>query len=559
MQKSKYLTMSKAFLIIFFSLFCYCASAQQKEKLLYQLDSVLAHRQQAMAEKEKRINYLKTNLLRESNLRTKLNIYSQIYDEYYVFQFDSAHVYINKGIELARELDEQYYYCMFIIRKAQLMAIGGLYFEARNLIESIDASTLDANLKFDYYLCLFRIYSYWSDYCNDNEYKPRYRRLANAYLSRAIVHLDRRNSAYDYFMGEYYVYVHYDSKTARKYYLSAVKNCPKNSRLYAMACFALAGNYRNDNNEQLYEKYLILSALSDAQNLTMENFSLQMLASYIFETDESNIEHAQNYINQSLEDAKFYNSKLRIIEISERLPGIISKYDEAVKSRNSMQKLVIISVSILLFILLCAMAFIFKQNAKLTARRKELYERNMQLSELNQQQKKLNEQLNMLNERLVGTNKKREGLAKIYIDLCAKYINRLKSQKTLVQRKIKANQVNELLTLITSSKFSEEDAATFLNRFDKAFLDLYPTFIEEFNALLKSGEKIEVKATNVMTTELRIFALIRLGVSESSEIADLLFYSPQTIYNYRSNTKNRAINRDTFENDVVKLCTVIRV
>jgi TusA-related sulfurtransferase len=183
----------------------------------------------------------------------------------------------------------------------------------------------------------------------------------------------------------------------------------------------------------------------------------------------------------------------------------------------------------------------------------------MQLSELNQQQKKLNEQLNMLNERLVGTNKKREGLAKIYIDLCAKYINRLKSQKTLVQRKIKANQVNELLTLITSSKFSEEDAATFLNRFDKAFLDLYPTFIEEFNALLKSGEKIEVKATNVMTTELRIFALIRLGVSESSEIADLLFYSPQTIYNYRSNTKNRAINRDTFENDVVKLCTVIRV
>jgi hypothetical protein len=326
-----------------------------------------------------------------------------------------------------------------------------------------------------------------------------------------------------------------------------------------MACFALAGNYRNDNDEQQYEKYLILSALSDAQNLTMENFSLQMLASYIFETDESNIEHAQNYINQSLEDAKFYNSKLRIIEISERLPGIISKYDEAVKSRNSMQKLVIISVSILLFILLCAMAFIFKQNAKLTARRKELYERNMQLSELNQQQKKLNEQLNMLNERLVGTNKKREGLAKIYIDLCAKYINRLKSQKTLVQRKIKANQVNELLTLITSSKFSEEDAATFLNRFDKAFLDLYPTFIEEFNALLKSGEKIEVKATNVMTTELRIFALIRLGVSESSEIADLLFYSPQTIYNYRSNTKNRAINRDTFENDVVKLCTVIRV
>ena len=138
------------------------------------------------------------------------------------------------------------------------------------------------------------------------------------------------------------------------------------------------------DNEQQYEKYLILSALNDAQNLTMENFSLQMLASYIFETDEHNIERAQTYINQSLEDAKFYNSKLRIIEISERLPSIISKYEKAVRARNNMQKLVIISVSILLFILLGAMVFIFKQNAKLTARRKELSERNQQLSEASQ-------------------------------------------------------------------------------------------------------------------------------------------------------------------------------
>ena len=550
--------MSKAFLIIIFSLFSYCVSAQQKEGLLRQLDSVLTHRQQAMAEKEKRISYLKTNLSREHNSKTQLNIYSQIYDEYYVYQFDSAHVYVNRAIELALRLNDQYYYSLFVIRKAQLMAIGGLYFEARNLIESINSKTLDENLQFDYYLCLFRIYSYWSDYCNDKEYKPVYRCAANGYLSTAIVHLNKNNEAYDYFMGEFYVYVNFDPKTARKYYLSAVKTCPKNSRLYAMACFALAGNYRNDNDEQQYEKYLILSALSDAQNLTMENFSLQMLASYIFETDESNIEHAQNYINQSLADAKFYNSKLRIIEISERLPGIISKYDEAVKSRNSLQKLVIISVSILLIILLGALVFIFKQNSKLTARRKELSKRNMQLSELNEQQKMLNKQLNTLNERLVDTNKKREGLAKIYIDLCAKYINRLKNQKTLVQRKIKANQVNELLTLITSSKFSEEDAVTFLNRFDKAFLDLYPTFVEEFNSLLKPEEQIEVKASNTMTTELRIFALIRLGVSESSEIADLLFYSPQTIYNYRSNTKNRAIDRDNFENDVMNLCTVIR-
>ena len=157
----------------------------------------------------------------------------------------------------------------------------------------------------------------------------------------------------------------------------------------------------------------------------------------------------------------------------------------------------------------------------------------------------------------MDTNCKREGLAKIYIDLCAKYIDKLKKYQTLVKRKIKANQVNELLSTISSSRISEEDAAVFLNKFDKAFLDLYPTFVQELNALLLPGQQITTK-NDALTTELRIYALIRLGIKESSEIADLLFYSPQTIYNYRSAVKSRAINRDSFEADIAKICWVIR-
>ena len=157
----------------------------------------------------------------------------------------------------------------------------------------------------------------------------------------------------------------------------------------------------------------------------------------------------------------------------------------------------------------------------------------------------------------MDTNCKREGLAKIYIDLCAKYIDKLKKFQTLVKRKIKANQVNELLSTISSSRISEEDAAVFLNKFDKAFLDLYPTFVQELNALLLPGQQITTK-NDALTTELRIYALIRLGIKESSEIADLLFYSPQTIYNYRSAVKSRAINKDSFETDIAKICWVIR-
>lgn len=160
------------------------------------------------------------------------------------------------------------------------------------------------------------------------------------------------------------------------------------------------------------------------------------------------------------------------------------------------------------------------------------------------------------NERLLATNVKREGLAKLYIDLCSKYIDRLSKYQKLVCRKIKANQVNDLLSMMTSSRLSDEDAATFMHNFDKAFLDQYPTFVTEFNELLLPEARIKTQS-NTLTTELRIFALVRLGVKESSEISNLLFYTPRTIYNYRSAVKSKAINKDSFEDDVRKLCRMM--
>ena len=206
-----------------------------------------------------------------------------------------------------------------------------------------------------------------------------------------------------------------------------------------------------------------------------------------------------------------------------------------------------------------------RQNRKLTSRRIELAENNQQLTSLNcklaessQHQTDLNIQLQELNQLLMDTNKHREGLASIYIDLCAKYIDKLNKYQTLVKRKIKANQAQELLQTISSVRISQEDAATFLNRFDKAFLELYPTFVEEFNALLRNDGQLLQKSPHSLTTELRTFALIRLGVTNTADIAGLLFLSNQTIYNCRSTIKNRAIRKETFDDDVMHLCTVIR-
>jgi hypothetical protein len=167
----------------------------------------------------------------------------------------------------------------------------------------------------------------------------------------------------------------------------------------------------------------------------------------------------------------------------------------------------------------------------------------------------LNEQLADTNGRLIATNKRRESLAKVYIDLCATYIHRLERFQLLVQRKIKAKQTTDLLSAISSQRLSAEENAAFMHRFDKTFLELYPTFVNEFNALLLEGEQITLPHSSTLTTELRIFALIRLGVKESSEIAALLQFAPRTVYNYRSAFKTRVRDREHFEEQVCKLCT----
>ena len=312
-----------------------------------------------------------------------------------------------------------------------------------------------------------------------------------------------------------------------------------------------AGNYLDDGNEEKYVEFLAKAAMSDLKCSTMENMALQSLAVRLFQNGEEHIERAERYINVSMEDAKFYNNRLRILEISRILPQIMTTYQDVTERQNRHLRYSISFISLLVVVLLFTAYFIYRQNHKLNIRRHELAESNNQLTDLNNQ-------LQELNQRLVYTNKHRERLASIYIDLCAKYIDKFAKYQTLVKRKIKAHQEQELLQTISSTRISEEDAATFLNRFDKAFLELYPTFVEEFNALLTEDGRILQKSPHTLSTELRTFALIRLGVKSTADIAGLLFLSNQTIYNCRSVTKNKAINKETFDDDVMRLCTVIQ-
>lgn len=550
--------MKRSLLYILFLLLPTTLSAGSKTQQLRQkLDNLLEQRDALIDNKNNDINRLKKHLTTSSNTLKRLQTYEQLFEEYYVFQFDSAMTYLNKGIKLALETQNTYYYNSNVIRKAELLSIGGLYSEAVQEIEQVDTTALDKAQRFEYYFSLFRIHTYWADFCNDKTYTPIHRSKAKNYLKKAMPFCDETDKSYEYYRGEYCVFVQNDPLSARSHYIKAIKQLPPTSRFYAMSCFALSGSYANEGNTNKQEEFLLLSSIADVENCTMENFALQNLAMYIFEHNKDDLDYAQRYIQTALEDAHFYNNRLRIIEISSKLPVIVSSYQQTLNQRNKVQMTAIIVISLLLLFLLFAVFYIVKQTKRLSLQQQELRHNNNQLSELNTQQKELNTQLHDLNALLADTNRKRERLAKLYIDLCAKYIARLKKQQTLVKRKIKANQTSELLSQLSSERLSEEDAATFLSRFDKAFLDLYPGFTEKLNNLLVPEGRIQNKSTDELTTEQRIMALIRLGVKESAEIADLLFYSPQTIYNYRSVLKGKAINKENFEEEVMKLCRVI--
>ena len=531
---------------------------------LQRLDSAISERPHIMAAKEKRLSELRSSIAVQPKKEKRLEMYEQMYQEYLTYRYDSALVYAQRSLNLSKELGNATYYQRAIINYALLDARGGFYSEAYDYLKNINPEELNDSLKYEYYITHFWLYLYWTQYSSDGQIKSEYWQKMKDNLIEAIKYENENTVNYQYLMGERMHYIDENSEKAAVYYQKVVDMSPVNSKLYASAAFSLARCYMDKRNMDMYELWLTNSAISDIVTPLKENLSLQELAMYLFEKDNDNVDRATNYIYCSMEDAQFFNNRLRLIELSGRFSTILSAYTSKINDQKSHILYGMIILGLLTLAILASALYIKRQNGQLHRRREELQAKNEELHQQHEEVRQKNalleeqgRQLSALNEQLIDTNFKREGLAKIYIDLCAKYIDKLKKYQTLVKRKIKANQVQELLSTISSSRISEEDAATFMNKFDKAFLDLYPTFVTELNTLLLPESQIAVKQPNTLTPELRIYALIRLGVKESSEIADLLFFSPQTIYNYRSSLKAKAANKDTFEDDVLKLCTVI--
>ena len=531
-----------------------------EKKLLERIDYMIDNDQHYQDIKEKELKHLKQQALDAEDNKTRLLFLDSIYRAYSAYRYDSAYAYMKRGLELAEKCKDSYYITLNKINQASVLSVRGFYSKAEVLLQTLNPETMPYKLKLYYYFTYAWIYNYWESYAKNSDFAAEFCTKKKHYMDLLLQNFkeDRKNTVYyNYLLGER---IYLDEPTSRKsltLFLKAMKMSPAKSRIHAMSAYGAARYYKLTGKFDLYEKYLVEASVSDGLCQLKETVALQKLAYYLFKKDENNSKLAAKYIQHTMEDAQFFNNQLRMMEISNILPVIATANQQAAERSRARILTGFITVSAALIIIIILAFVNNRQKNKLKKNKQEIEEQNRKQIEMNGQLSEMNNQLTELNQQLIETNIKRETYLRLFIDISAAYIDKLADYRKLVSRKIKANQAADLLKSLNTHKMEEEETQMFYNRFDKAFMELYPGFVTELNKLLLPESQLEVPTTHTLTTEIRIYALMRLGVTDSQEIATLLHYSTQTIYNYKSGMRAKAINRDTFESDVNRLCHII--
>lgn len=526
------------------------------DELYERLDSVIAHRTDYYVQKDKKIEQIKLGSAYVTDKKDKLQMYERLVNEYSPYIYDSAMVYTQKGIYLARQTNDSDCYKKFQIIKARLLVSRSFYIEAKEILDNIEVPPTDRRLNYLYNCAQCALYFNLKLSTHDTEYGPRYDRLFHKYMDNALLYSPQKDAQYYYMKGVQLAHSNGGVKDIEACLSKAMSQLKPDSRLYGKSAFIMAKVYGRHHQPELQERYLLLAAISDVMSATNENMALQEVALRLYKHD---VRKAQRYINVSLNDANVFRSQPRRIDLYSNLHTILSAYNHALENAGKWHIVLMLSIIVLLVVIVVETMRIKRKNNLMQQNEKNLTaqtEQTEQLSAINSKQKEANEELEKLNDELEQTNTKREYMAKAYISLCYLYIEKLENQRKMVIRKIKANQQKELLSILSSSKRTAEENQTFFSQFDSIFLSLYPSFVTELNTLLTPEAQVELKENNELTPSLRVAALIRLGITESSMIAGILSYSPQTIYNYRSALKNGAIDKDSFEENLQRLCAV---
>ena len=537
------------FVTIVLSGLLYAKDNKSTDALLREIDGIIKNRQTYGAEKEARIADLKKLLAEATSDEQRYGFCGRLFDEYRAYNLDSSFVYAQRKEELAHRLNKQDYLDDAAMNMAEVMGTTGMYKEALELLGKIDKKTLPDYL-YAYYYHLYRtIYGLMGDYAVTEKAKKEYYRMTDLYrdsllqvnvsdsLGHALVMADK-----------YIVHARYDE--AIDMLMEYYSKPSLDDHAQAMITYTISEGYRLKGDKQGQKHYLALSAIADLKSAVKEYVSLRKLASLVYEAGD--IDRAYNYLKCSLEDATLCNARLRTLEISQVFPIIDQAYQLKTKRQQQEMKVSLICISLLSVFLLVAIFFVYKQMKKVAAARREVVDTNTLLQELNEELHDSNSQLKEMNHTLSEANYIKEEYIGRYMDQCSTYLDKMDLYRRSLNKIAAAGRVEELYKAIKSSQFLDEELKEFYANFDVTFLQLFPSFVEEFNALLT--EPMQPKLGEQLNTELRIFALIRLGITDSTKIAQFLRYSVTTIYNYRTRVRNKAVGeRDEFEAKVMQI------
>lgn len=528
------------------------------EAYCQQIDHAIAHSADYVAAHEKKISETKRALAFETTPKNKYQINFQLYELYRAFVSDSAMYHLTECIKLADQLGD----ASGAVKCRALMAIRcsniGMYDEALNTLDSIHPVGIDTLSLGIYYEAYNNVYSELAYYTRLAHMKQTYQAKADHYKQ---LMMDILPPTYEtrFLRLEQEAQGEGDLEKGMRINDAWLKTVEPGSHPYAMVALYRYIEYKLRGDKPQMMHWLVESVLADIRNAAMDQGSMWELANELMLNGD--IDKASSYISFTSDCANRYGSRQRNWQIAPLLTTIAKNYKTKSEHTTNQLRMLLVAISLLLLLLLGVLFFLRRRNLQLDAARMalkgkndELATANSQLATQTEELSTLNSQLSSLNSQLSESNRVKEEYIGRFMSLCSQYIDKLDDYRKMVNKKMKNKELEDLFRMSKSTELKEKELEELYQNFDSVFLHLFPNFVNDFNALLQDDMQVHPKEENRLTTEIRIFALIRLGIEDSSKIAEFLHYSVNTIYNYRARIKNGALdNRESFERRIKQL------
>lgn len=547
--------------LLIFTYFAVTVSAEDNlDLILTKLDNTISNSTVYSEQKSSKIEQYKLKIAtHKGSDDEKHYLYNRLFDEYKSFVCDSAIHYQNKNIELSIESKNKQWEYSSKIKQAYLMGSSGLYKEAIDLLESIDTLLLPKELAIDYNFTFYEVYKQVAFYTQDKRREAEFWNNSHKYYLKIRDELEYGHPLYFRIKesrlrnaGKYE-----ESLALNSLWLSSVK--PQSSD-YALITYFRALTYSwQGNNTEKVKKYLALSAISDIECAIKDHASLWMLAQILF--DEGDIDRAYRYIRFSWDETTFFNARQRSLQSATILSLIDQTFQAKINVQNIKLRNFLFIMALIAMTLIVTLVIIYSQNKKLLFTKKQLQDANDDLKHLNFEFMKVNEELETLNEALNDTNRElsesnhiKEEYIGQFVSLCSTYINKIDDFRKKVNKEIITGNIEKAKIITQSQDVTSEKFEELYENFDTVFLQLFPNFVEQVNSLLKDDEKFILKKEELLNPELRILALMRLGITDGTKLANFLQYSLTTIYNYRNKTRNRtSLPKDEFDFKILNI------